>query len=112
MRPGRPLRVTGKMKKMKMNEKTGTDAKNVNESDGTHSKNNRKTLLNIGQVMAMQYSKEEDEEGFIRLRIFGKTAIDDIICQVTGYITQIKNKQKTGGSTTPSNSFLRGDKQC
>ena len=75
---------------MEMKEKNETDAKNVNESDGNHSKNNGKALLDLRQITGIPYSKEGDSDGFLRYRIVGKTAVDGTICQVTGYVTEIK----------------------
>ena len=80
-----------------------------NEGDGIHPENNGKTILNMGQVTGIHYSKDGDDEGFLRLRIVGKTVINDIICQVTGYVTQIKNKEQSGRSLTSSYSLFRGD---
>jgi hypothetical protein len=112
MRLGESLRATG-LNKMKNEEKNIganvpiTEEKKVNEGEGIHPRSNGKIILNIGQVTGIPYSKEGDDEGFLRIRIVGKTVIDGIICQVTGYITQIKEKQQSGGSATPSNSFIR-----
>ena len=89
----------------------------VNSSAGkedvksSNGRNSAKTLVNIGSVTGIKYSKERDTEGFLRFRIVGKTAIDGVICQVTGYVTQIRNNQQSAGSTTPSNPSSDGDTQ-
>jgi hypothetical protein len=53
-------------------------------------------IIDIGTVKGLKYTKEQDPEGFHRYRIIGKATVDGIICQVTGYVTQIKEKNRTG----------------
>ena len=76
---------------MARNEVTGVNSPAGNEElkSSNDRKNSTKKLVNIGEVIGIRYSKKEDKDGFLRFRIVGKTAIDGIICQVTGYVTQI-----------------------
>ena len=68
-----------------------------------------RTLVNIGDLTGIKYSKEGDPEGFLRLRIVGKKAINGILCQVTGYVTQIKNEETKSGEKTSLLSTQTGD---
>lgn len=48
--------------------------------------------IEIGQVVGTQYSKDGDKKGFLRFRIQGKTVVDGKICQVNGYVTEVKGQ--------------------
>lgn len=50
--------------------------------------------LDIGTVVGTQYSKDGDPKGFLRFRIQGKAIVDGKLCQVNGYVTEIKGQRK------------------
>lgn len=61
--------------------------------------NEKKTkYLEIGKIKASRYRKEDDPDAFQRYRITGKTIVDGAICQLNGYLTQIKNQTPAEGA--------------
>jgi len=49
-------------------------------------------MLEIGTIMGSQYSKDGDKKGFLRFRINGKAVVDGKICQVNGFVTEVKGQ--------------------
>ena len=48
--------------------------------------------IDLGAVTANGYSKEGDKKGFLRFRFNSKVVVDGKICQVNGYITEVKGQ--------------------
>jgi len=49
--------------------------------------------IELGTITGIQYSKDGDSKTFLRFRINGKTVIDGKICQVNGFVTQVKGQE-------------------
>ena len=49
-------------------------------------------LINVGNIIGSQYSKDGDKKGFLRFRINGKIDVDGKICQVNGFVTEVKGQ--------------------
>jgi len=49
-------------------------------------------VISVGDVIGTQYTKDGDPKGFLRYRIQGKVVVKGKVCQLNGYITQIKGQ--------------------
>ena len=51
-----------------------------------------KRAIDIGSVIASQYSKDGDKKGFLRFNFNTKIALDGKVCQVNGFVTEVKGQ--------------------
>jgi len=49
-------------------------------------------MIDIGTQMGTAYTKDGDKKGFKRFRLNGKVIVDGKICQLNGFLTQIKGQ--------------------
>jgi len=49
-------------------------------------------LVEIGTQTASSYTKDGDKKGFLRFRLNGKVVVDGKVCQLNGFLTQVKGQ--------------------
>ena len=50
-------------------------------------------MIDLGNQTGSSYTKEGDNEGFLRFRLNGKVVVDGKICQLNGFLTQVKGQE-------------------